>query len=126
LRRQRPGRKHAEKIKAELQAAGIHSQIVEARAGKDIRDHLDHGYTLFDLVSVEDQVPPAPEPGLDEGDIRHCFHGSIGTSFGPTTARRSGSFIPERRGVAIYSPAKIGKSLLMFELVVGTSRGTRC
>jgi hypothetical protein len=59
------GRRHAEKVRAQLQAAGIRCRIVESRVGKDIRDHLDAGYTLIELVQVDNPAEP-PEPEQEE------------------------------------------------------------
>jgi hypothetical protein len=121
------GRKHAEKIKTELQAAGIQCQIVEARAGKDIREHLERGYTLFDLVQVDQAEPSGPER-QQEDDIRLLLPRIDWYELWADDSDEEWilyPLIPARRGIAMFTPAKIGKSLLMLEVAVGISRGTK-
>lgn len=47
-----PGRAHADEVKAQLKARGIRSRIVEPVVGKDVRDHLNAGHRLDELVAV--------------------------------------------------------------------------
>jgi putative DNA primase/helicase len=47
-----PGLRSAQKIKNQLERVGIRCHIVQARAGKDIRDHLAAGYRLDQLEAA--------------------------------------------------------------------------
>lgn len=106
-------------LKAELEGAGfnviIKQSIVDAK-GADVSDHLDARRTLDELEQVDDPAEPEGEPDIllllpridwhelwaDDGDEEWILY----------------PLIPNRRGIAIYSPAKIGKSLLMLEIAV--------
>jgi KaiC/GvpD/RAD55 family RecA-like ATPase len=48
--RDEPGRNHADKVRASLDAAGIPALVWQAKAGKDISDHFDAGFKIQDLV----------------------------------------------------------------------------
>jgi hypothetical protein len=50
--RDEPGRAHAREVKAQLKARRIRSCIVEPIVGKDVRDHLQAGHSLSELVAV--------------------------------------------------------------------------
>jgi hypothetical protein len=54
------GRATAADIKAKLEYHGFQVTILEPIVGKDVSEHLDAGYTLIDLVQVDEDHPPEP------------------------------------------------------------------
>ncbi|GFG65392.1 hypothetical protein MKUB_28820 [Mycobacterium kubicae] len=61
--RDEPGRRHAYQVAEQLQGIAASVRIVEARAGKDLADHIAAGLGLDDLVAVEEA-----RNGLPVGD----------------------------------------------------------
>lgn len=62
------GWKHAENVTNTLMDLARSIEIVRARTGKDISDHLDHGHTTTQVVTVATPKPP-PTIGPDGLDI---------------------------------------------------------
>jgi hypothetical protein len=48
--RDEPGRRHAKKIKADLEAVGVPVLVFQAKVGKDMSDHFDAGLTMEELA----------------------------------------------------------------------------
>lgn len=55
-----PGRKHVAEVQASLAGVAASITVAEPKAGKDVSDHLGRGFSLDDLVDVEE----AEEDGL--------------------------------------------------------------
>jgi 5S rRNA maturation endonuclease (ribonuclease M5) len=64
--RDEPGRRHAQKVAADLTGIAKSVQIVEAAAGKDAADHLRAGYTLDDLRSPQAAARKDAAPATDD------------------------------------------------------------
>jgi 5S rRNA maturation endonuclease (ribonuclease M5) len=130
------GRAHASHIAKELTGVAAHVRLVEPLDGKDAYDHLQAGWNANEWLEVFDQLqdegpdqqePPASEPGPD-GDIRLLLPRIDWHELWADDGDEEWilyPLIPARRGIAMFSPAKIGKSLLMLEVAVGISRGTK-
>jgi len=55
--RDEKGRHHADEVAKSLEGVARSVQIVEAKAGKDLSDHLDAGLTVGELVDVTSESP---------------------------------------------------------------------
>ena len=61
-----PGRNHARRLRAELDKRGILCRVVEPLDGRDVREHLEVGLSLGDLVPW----PPTDHPFPDQPEAR--------------------------------------------------------
>jgi hypothetical protein len=59
--RDQVGRISAAYIARQLVGAGVPVRVVEAAIGKDVRDHLDAGHTLVELVDITATITPTKE-----------------------------------------------------------------
>lgn len=66
--RDAPGRTHAQHVVSTLLPIARSVEVLQARAGKDVSDHLDAGLRIVDLASVAYPLL-APEIGLDGLDL---------------------------------------------------------
>ena len=57
-----PGRAHARDVAASLADVVASVRIYEAREGKDVSEHLGHGYALDELLAVDEQEDASSEP----------------------------------------------------------------
>lgn len=78
--RDEPGRRHAEKVKAALEAVGVPVVIWQAKAGKDASDHFDAGFKINDLVQPRKMpkrgiitVKELTEDDLDDAIVPEAF-----------------------------------------------------
>lgn len=67
-----PGRAHALKVRSSLATVGVAARIVEARSGKDARDHLEAGHSLdafAEWSEAEPQSVPRTPWLVDAADL---------------------------------------------------------
>lgn len=123
------GRARAEYIVNQLTGVAAHVRLVEPLSGKDAYDHLQAGWHASDFVETYDQLKTEePVDAAPPEDIRLLLPRIDWYELWADDTDEEWvlyPLIPARRGVAMFSPAKIGKSLLMLEVAVGISRGTK-
>ena len=118
------GMDHAEQVKAALEAAGVPVRILKPADGcKDITEHLEAGYGPDDLVDLGD----TPTEDDYAAKVMEQFPALNWHDLWADESEEEWivePILPARRLVAVYSPPKVGKSLLMLELAVAIARGT--
>lgn len=117
------GRNHAEDVKASLVGAGIDVTVVTPAEGcKDVTEHVEAGYGVGDLIAVDG--PPVDDFAAE---VKAKFPALDWHELWADESEEEWivePILPARRLVAVYSPPKVGKSLLMLELAVAMARGT--
>jgi 5S rRNA maturation endonuclease (ribonuclease M5) len=112
------GQKWAQQVSETLNGKAASLEFWQAKTGKDAADHIaaGHGPNEFEPAEVEDAntvvrraLPRIDwhELWADEEDEEYVHH----------------PLVPRRRLIAIYSPPKIGKSLITLELAAAISCG---
>lgn len=127
------GRHTAETIAATLEPVAASVRIVEPTHGKDVSDHLAAGRSVDDLEPVDRQAGAthvAPDLEVSDEDAaeraRRVFPRLDWHELWADDAEDEWlhePLLPARRSVVIYSPPKVGKSLLMLEFAVALTRG---
>jgi AAA domain/Toprim domain len=113
------GQKWAAQVRDKLDGQCQSLRFVQSADGKDAADHIAAGHGANDLVPLDQDETPAERakrlfPRLDwhalwaDDEEEEWIHDPL---------------LPARRSVVIYSPPKVGKSLLMLEMAVAISRG---
>jgi len=126
------GRKHAAAVYASLTAAGIPTRVVEAAVGKDATDHLAAGYGVLDFAPASlAEEAPEPEPEGEEDDpLARYAHSLVDWSTFWDVDHKQEEWLvepilPLGRSIAVYSPAKAGKSLLTLDIAAALATGRR-
>ena len=129
------GRKHAAKVREELRAAGCFVTMLQPASGKDLTDHLEAGYGISDLIHVITDVPDMPDDGDDDGDDEQAEKEAYVRDRLPAIDWHElwadetqeewiiEPILPARRLISLYSPPKVGKSLLMLEMAAAVACG---
>jgi len=110
-----PGIKHALHIQQTLQDIDTESTIWLARHGKDLTDHIQHGYSTDQLVPYLNQTPHPLTPWLIDWD--ELWH---------TEYRAEWLLEPlfaQGRSHALYAGAKSGKSYLILAACAALATG---
>lgn len=117
--RDEPGRKHATEVADSLRPVAATVTIMEPVVGKDVSDHLAAGRGLDELVEVtpmEMQAdPPPPARYVDWATLW------ADEREGPEWVIKP--LIAVGQSAAVYSPAKVGKSLLALEAAAAKATG---
>lgn len=111
-----PGLAHARHIADELGAAA--TILLPADGCKDATEHFDAGHTLDDLVMLGEPDPAAA--------VRDAFPALDWHALWADDSEEEWivePILPARRLVALYSPPKVGKSLLLLEIAVAVAQG---
>jgi hypothetical protein len=95
------GRRSARYIAEQLLATGARVRVVEAVAGKDVRDHLAAGHTLAELRDVTDAVLDPAHDDQGQGETGHALApvvpirgGNGGGTGGPPSGGGPGAGVP--------------------------------
>lgn len=124
--RDQAGKRWATDVSAKLAGVAASAEFRIPATGKDASDHLAACRGLDELQPVDPPEStaddPAPEPELPPGVVTPLDWAEL---FADTTEQEFTLYplIPDRRHVAIYSQAKVGKSLLMLEIAVAIAQG---
>lgn len=123
------GLAHAAAIRADLTGKAAVIRIVQSattREHDDISDHLDAGYTIHQLIEVDDATTePAEDLNLEA--VRRAIPAidwyELWTRPDEDEEWIVEPLLPARRLIALYSPPKMGKSILMLELAAAIATG---
>jgi len=116
------GLEHVDQVAALLNVAGIPWRAVQARSGKDAYDHLTLGHTVdeFDPVNGDGATLAAPA-FLDNAHLVDW------TSFWERDHADeewlAWPLVPVGRTIAIYAPAKAGKSTIVLAVAAAAATG---
>jgi hypothetical protein len=118
VHRDSAGEKWAQQVGEALAGKAASLELCRAKAGNDDADHIAAGFGLddFEPVDLEDEA----------SRIRRLFPRLNWHALWADDQEEEWilyPLVPARRLVALYSPAKLGKSLLTLEVAVGISRG---
>jgi len=129
--RDAPGKAHAADIVRSVDGLAASVQLLEPASGKDVSDHLDAGLSLEALRPVQDaEAPTSAEPPPLDDDTR-----AVADLYPPldwhelwNAARSEPEWLCQPlleagRVVALFSPAKTGKSLLTLEIAAALAAG---
>jgi 5S rRNA maturation endonuclease (ribonuclease M5) len=118
-----PGQAHATRISELLTERSINHDVWLPLEGKDVSDHLNRGHLLEQLK------PWAPGQPVDHGtsgsaELAHLVNW---TEFWTQTHAEENwvawPLIPEGRTIALYAPAKAGKSTVVLAVAVAAATG---
>jgi KaiC/GvpD/RAD55 family RecA-like ATPase/5S rRNA maturation endonuclease (ribonuclease M5) len=131
-----PGYRHAQGVAQALRGKVGHLTVVEAVTGKDLTDHYNAGRGADEFVVLWNSSAPTtwldsdatPGGELDEVFSNHNLIKWDDFWADDTTAEDwfAYPFLPAGRGVAIYAPAKTGKSLVMLHVAAALAAGRPC
>ncbi len=116
------GMEHAANVVFTLDLVGVPATIVKALKGKDAADHIAAGFTLEQFVPV-DLTPKSSPEATDDGlplAVNWQAFWSHDTSEAEWLVE---PLLPKGRMIAMYAPAKAGKSLLALEVAAAVATG---
>lgn len=117
-----PGLKHAVQVRDILTGLDCQVDVFEAKTGKDISDHIAAGHAISETVRIElPEIDAAPD-GADAIPLALDWHALWADESEEEWIVYP--LLPARRGVALFSAPKVGKSLLTLEIAaaVATAR----
>lgn len=124
--RDKPGMEHAEQVRALLLQRGCSVRVAMAATGKDAFDHLAAGRTLDQLLDVDpatDEAVEVPEPD----DLDTYAHIVDWEQFWANDTEQEEwlafPLIPKGRSIALFAPAKAGKSTIVLSVVAALATG---
>lgn len=112
------GREHAAKVAASLRRVAGSVLVVEPIAGKDITDHLAAGHSVDELAPLEIETPSTGSTAA-----RYVDWAELWDSEREGTDWLVEPLIEAGQSIALYSPAKVGKSLLALEVAAAKVTG---
>jgi 5S rRNA maturation endonuclease (ribonuclease M5)/KaiC/GvpD/RAD55 family RecA-like ATPase len=130
-----PGRRHARAVLEALRPVVGRVIAVEPREGKDAADHLARGFGLDDFAVIEDEWAGALEaPTEGEAAVPSSTKGpervrDLAVDWARLFADEDDSdwlvepLLPRERQVALFAPAKTGKSLLALAAALAVATG---
>lgn len=123
--RDAPGRQHAVAVAASLEKVGATVRLLEPASGKDVSEHLDAGRGLDELVPLADvpatSTPPAAPDNVDQYPILDWHEVFSRARTEPQYLCKP--LVEVGRVTALYSSAKVGKSLIVLEIAAGIATG---
>lgn len=119
-----PGQAHATRISELLTERSVSHDVWLPLEGKDVSDHLNRGHLLEQLK------PWAPGQPVDSGtsgsaELAHLVNwAEFWTQTHAEENWVAWPLIPEGRTIALYAPAKAGKSTVVLAVAVAAATGT--
>lgn len=118
-----PGRAHATHISQLLEARGIPHDVWLPLEGKDVSDHLNRGHQLEQLRPWTPGQPADRVSGSAE--LAHLVNWQeFWTQSHHDESWVAWPLIPEGRTIALYAPAKAGKSTVVLAVAAAAATGT--
>ncbi len=122
--RDEAGWAHADAVRADLTGKARSVMVRQAAEGKDVSDHLAAGRGVDDLEPVQSDAPKAAPEGIAERyRVLDWLELWDSARVGPDWLCEP--LLEAGRVVALYSPAKTGKSLLSLEIAAALAAGRR-
>ncbi len=126
--RDEPGRKHAAFVATTLKAEVDEVVVVEPAVGKDAADHLAAGLGVDEFVVAQEAAEAVPEPpdAPDDGLPIPIDWGEFWGYEAVGEEWLAEPLVPRGRQVALFSVAKVGKSLVSLDIATALATGRPC